>query len=132
MDRPRLAFVVAVDVILMGLLVLAQQPTTPPPVPDTAVLDARIGPCSADFTVRDESGAPVYAATIHVRVRYGFWNIKRSDLEVGTNADGRARIEGLPDKARPLRYDITFGEKKGTAMQDLSTTCHGRYDVALK
>jgi hypothetical protein len=114
------------------VFVLAQQPAAPPAVPDTAVLNARIGRCSADFTVKDESGAPIYAANIHVRVRYGFWNIKRSDLEVGTNTDGRARIEGLPDKARLMHYDITRGDKKGTVTQDVSTTCRGIYDVSLK
>jgi hypothetical protein len=111
---------------------LAQQPAAPAAVPDTAVLDARIGPCTAEFTVKDESGAPVYAAMIHVRVRYGFLNIKRADLEVGTNGDGRARIDGLPEKARVLQYDIKRGAQKGTAMQDVSMTCHGTYVVALK
>ena len=71
------------------------------------MIDARLGSCAADFTVTDASGAPVYAATVHVRIRYGFMSVKRMDLEVGTNSDGKARVEGLPEKAKPLVYDVT-------------------------
>src|SRR5581483_6702241 len=95
---------------MLGLAagVLFQQPGgAPKPVP-VPILDAKLGTkCSADFTVNDEEVKPVYDATVHVRVRYGFAGIKRSDLEVGTNSEGKARIQGLPDKAKPLAYDIT-------------------------
>ena len=99
--------------------------------PDLAVINARLGSCAADFTVTDASGAPVYAATIHVRIRYGFMSVKRMDLEVGTGSDGKARVEGLPEKAKPLVYDVTKDNLKATVEQDLSTTCSGRYQVTL-
>jgi hypothetical protein len=54
------------------------------------------------------------------------------DLEVGTNSDGKARVEGLPTKARPLLYDVTKDTLKATAEQDLEATCNGTYAVALK
>ena len=109
-------------------VVLAQTPVEP----ELAVIDARLGDCSADFTVKDADGKPIYAAVIHVRVRYGFMSIKRMDLEVGTNSNGRARVAGLPAKAKPLTYDITKADKTTTAQQDVVTACQAKYDVSLK
>ena len=100
--------------------------------PDLAAINARLGTCAADFTVTDASGAPVYAATVHVRIRYGFMSVKRMDLEVGTSSDGKARVEGLPEKAKPLVYDVTKDNLKAMVEQDLSTTCRGTYPVTLK
>jgi DNA-binding beta-propeller fold protein YncE len=99
---------------------------------DLAVISARLGNCSADFTVTDAGGAPVYAATVHVRIRYGFMSLKRMDLEVGTGSDGKARVEGLPEKAKPLVYDITKDSRKAMVDQDLATTCRGTYPVTLR
>ena len=62
------------------------------------MLDAKLGVCSAEFTVKDATGAPVYLALVHVQVRYGPLNVKRMDLEVGTNVAGKARIKGLPER----------------------------------
>jgi hypothetical protein len=116
----------------LALSVWAQQPTPAPKEPDLAVISARLGDCSAEFTVRDEDRQPVYAAVVHVRIRYGFLSLKRMDLEVGTNSEGRARVEGLPAKARPLVYDVSHDDKKATVTQNLETTCRERYDVSLK
>jgi hypothetical protein len=103
-----------------------------PAEPELAVISARLGDCSADFTVTDGDGKPVYAAVIHVRIRYGFMSIKRMDLEVGTNSDGKARVEGLPAKAKPLTYDVTKADKTTTVQQDLATACQAKFDVSLK
>jgi hypothetical protein len=82
--------------------------------------------------VTDQDDKPVYAATIHVRIRYGFMSLKRMDLEVGTNSDGEARVEGLPDKAKPLTYEISRADRKATVEQDLSNACRASYEVSLK
>ena len=111
--------------------VLAQQPAEAPK-PEVAVLKAGLGSCAADFAVKDAGGKPVYAATIHVRVRYGAFGIKRSDLEVGTNADGVARIEGLHDKAKPFTYDIKKAGKKAAADQNVASNCQAKYEITLK
>jgi hypothetical protein len=108
----------------------AEAPATKPL--EVTTLDAGLGPCSAEFTVKDIDGKPVYNATIHVQVRYGFLGVKRMDLEVGTNGDGRARIIGLPDSARPLVYEVGKDETTATAGQDLEKTCKGSYDLTLK
>ena len=73
----------------------------------------------------------MYLATIHVRLRYGFMSLKRMDLEVGTNSDGKARVEGLPAKARPLNYEIVKDSTRRIVTQDLSTVCNGTYAVSL-
>ncbi|MGE3402524.1 MAG: hypothetical protein AB7K63_08065 [Vicinamibacterales bacterium] len=108
---------------------LAQAPAQPPV--DVPVLKAGLGECSADFTVTGADGKPVYLATIHVRLRYGFMSLKRMDLEVGTNSDGKARVEGLPARARPLNYEIVKDSTRRIVTQDLSTVCNGSYSVAL-
>ena len=110
---------------LLGVAPQAAQQEVP-------VLKANLGgDCSADFVVRQD-GQPVYNATIHVKVRYGAFSLKRSDLEIGTNSDGKARVEGLPAKARPLAYDVTRDSRKAAVEQDVAKTCHAMFDVALK
>ena len=114
---------------LIAALLGAPQAQSSQEVP---VLKANLGgDCSADVVVRQD-GQPVYNATIHVKVRYGAFSLKRSDLEIGTNSDGKARIEGLPAKAKPLAYDVHKDDKKAAIEQDVTTTCHATFDVALK
>src|SRR5262245_35232793 len=84
----------------------AQAPAPPSTPPELPVLNARLGGCTAEFVVKNAEGAPVYLAIVHVNVRYGPMNLKRMDLEVGTNSEGKARIKGLPDKAKAMTYDI--------------------------
>ena len=114
--------------VLSAVTLAAQSPADP----QLAVISARIGDCSADFTVKDVDGKPIYAATVHVRIRYGFMGVKRMDLEVGTNSEGRARVEGLPAKGTPLTYDISQADRKGTVTQDLATSCRAKHEVSLK
>ena len=118
--------------VMMLAAAFAQQPAATPEL-EIPVLDARLGgDCSADFTVKDAAGKPIYAAAIHVRVRYGFLGIKRADLEVGTNSDGKARIAGLSTKSRPLVYRIEESELESTAEQDVKTSCRATFEVTLK
>jgi len=118
--------------IALAAVALVQQPAAEAPKPELAVISARQGACSADFTVKDSDGKPIYAALIHVRIRYGFMSLKRMDLEVGTNSDGRARVEGLPSRAKPLTYEIWKADKKTSVEQDFSRNCDATYDVSLK
>lgn len=96
------------------------------------VLKAGLGSCSADFTVTDVDGKPVYLAVVHVKIRYGAMGLKRMDLEVSTNAEGKARVEGLPAKARPLVYDIQKDNKKVIAQQNLAKECQKTLAVSFK
>jgi hypothetical protein len=100
---------------------------------DVTLMKANLGgSCSADFTVNDEAGKPVFGALVHVLIRYGFAGVKHADLEVGTSSQGKARIEGLPNKARPMTYDIKKDDKKAEVMQDVSAMCHATFEVSLK
>ena len=118
---------------MLALTTLAILLAQTPKPPDVTVMKAALGgSCSADFTVKDADGKPVYAAMVHVKVRYGFAGVKRADLEVGTSSEGKARIEGLPDKARPMTYEIKKDEKKIEVTQDVADMCHAMFDVSLK
>jgi hypothetical protein len=117
--------------VAMAAALLAQQPAEGAKA-EIPVLKAGLGSCSADFTVKDASGKAAYSATIRVRIRYGMMGVKRMDLEVSTNSDGKARIEGLPSKARPLTYDIEKSGETATVEQDLATSCQMSTEVSLK
>ena len=99
---------------------------------EVPVVDGGIGPCRADFTVRDEAGKPIYNATIKVTLRYGIFNKRKMDLEIGTNSDGKARIIGLPDSPRkPLEFQIKSGTVSKSVEDDPSANCTAVYEVTL-
>ncbi len=118
--------------IIMLLLsvapLLAQTPADPHSVP---VVDADLGSCSADFTVADTDGKPVYNAKIEVRVAYGRFH--RMDLEVGTNIDGKARFAGLPaNPKRGFLFQASQGDRTGNAFQDPSAKCKAEFSITLR
>jgi len=97
------------------------------------VVDGGIGPCSADFTVTDAAGAPVYAAKIRVHIAYGFMSAHKLDLEVGTNSDGKARFMGLPDHLkRGLYFEASETDRTAEAFDDPAITCKAQFTVALR
>jgi len=100
---------------------------------DVPVIKGDLGPCSADFTVLDSNNKPVYNAKVHVTILYGFMNKRKSDLEIGTNSDGKARLEGLPDKLKkpPLEFKIRGGDLQKSVTQDPATDCHASFNVQL-
>jgi hypothetical protein len=97
------------------------------------VIDGAIGPCSADFTITDTAGAPVYAANIQVHIAYGFMYLHKLDLQVGTNAGGHARFTGLPDRTKQgLFFRASEGAREGSAFDDPAKTCKAEFTVALQ
>ncbi len=122
-------------VLLATLSVSALHAQTAPPVdPKTVpVIDAALGPCSADFTVKDAAGAPVYNAKISVHIAYGFMNLHKLDLEVGTNAAGKARFTGLPDKTRQgLFFQASEGGREASVFDNPAITCKKEFTVTLE
>lgn len=100
--------------------------------PEVPVVDGKVGSCKADFTVKDEAGKPIYNATIKVTLKYGLFNKRRMDLEIGTNSDGKARIIGLPDSPRkPLEFQIKSGTITKSVEDDPYTNCTAVYEVTL-
>jgi hypothetical protein len=108
----------------------AQTAADPNSIP---VIDGGIGPCSADFTITDAAGAPIYAATIRVHIAYRFLSAHKLDLEVGTNAAGKARFIGLPDKSKQgFFFRASQGNLEGSAFVDPAKTCKATLTIALE
>ncbi len=96
------------------------------------VIRGELGPCSADFTVTDSEDKPLYNAKIHVTIRYGFLSKRKAELEIGTNSDGKARIEGLPGKVkRPLEIKVSHGQDTKVIVHDPSLECQANLSVTL-
>ena len=100
---------------------------------DVPTISGGMGPCTADFTVVDTSNKPVFDAKIHVKVKYGFMSKRDTDLEVGTNSDGKARMEGLPEKLKkpPMEFTIRSGDATKSVANDPAVECHPTFTVSL-
>jgi len=97
------------------------------------VIDGAIGTCSANFTVTDDNAAPVYDAKIRVHIAYGFMYMRKMDLEIGTNIDGKARFTGLPARTKDgLAFQASKADRAGTAFVDPSTNCKADLTVVLQ
>jgi hypothetical protein len=100
------------------------------PVP---VVDAGRGGCSVDFRVTDSNKQPIYHATVYVKIKYGFLGLRRMELQVDTNADGRARVTGLSSQTRkePLSFRIWYHDAAKTVLHYPAVDCNKHYDVTL-
>ena len=128
----RLSYTHAVFIPIIALaLTLAPQPAQAS-TQDVPLLNVGLGYCSASFTVKSADGSPTYSAVIHTKMRYGLMGLKRMDLELSTNSDGKATIKGLPAKARPLAYEIYKNSQRAAVEQDLASKCESVFDVSLK
>ena len=120
--------------VILGLTAWAHSSPKPAEV-QVPVIKGEVGTCTADFTVRDSDNKPLYDAKIRVSIRYGFMGQKKTDLEIGTNSDGKARFEGLPDLRKkpkgPFEYQIRSGDLSKTVVQDPQVQCEGKFDVVM-
>jgi hypothetical protein len=115
----------ALFLFFCGGLVAAQLPQIPS-------VDGGLGSCRADFTVKDGSDKPIYNAKIHVLIKYGFFSKRKTELEVGTNSDGKASVTGLPNMPKkPLEFTIKSGTISKNITEDPSDNCNAKFDVAL-
>ncbi len=95
-------------------------------------VNAAIGPCSVEFTVNDADGKPVYDAKIRTHIAYGFMSVRKMDLEVGSNADGKARFDGLPQKLRdPLWFRARRGAAEGSASYNPAKNCQAEHAIVI-
>jgi hypothetical protein len=122
--------------LIAAALSISAAAQTSPAQPDpksVPVVDGGVGPCSADFTVNDEAGKPVYAAKIKVHIAYGFMYARKLDLEVGTNIDGKARLTGFPERVKNgLFFEASEGDRTAEAFDDPATTCKAQFTVVLR
>jgi hypothetical protein len=110
----------------------AQSNPTPDPkaVP---VIDAGIGPCTADFIINDANGAPVYAAKVKVHIAHRWMNLHKLDLEIGTNVDGKARFTGLPDRIKHgIYFHASEGNRTGEAFDDPANNCKAQFGITIR
>jgi hypothetical protein len=132
-DRNKIALSIAFLLAMLSFPSPQAQTTSSADPKSVPVIDGGIGPCSADFTVTDVTGAPVYDAKIRVHIAYRFMNAHKLDLEVGTNAAGKARVTGLPEKTKQgLVFHASEGNREGSAFDDPAKTCKADLTIALE
>ena len=110
----------------------AQTQTTASNAPAPPKIDGGVGACRANFTVRDGENKPIYNAQITVQLRYGFMNMRKTDLQIGTDSNGKANFTGLPNfPKKSLVFHIKTGNVSKTVTDDPSTNCSATYDVVF-
>ena len=120
--------------LIFSSLSALQAQTNPSADPNSIpVVDAGLGSCSVDFITTDEAAKPLYDAKIRVHIAYGFLSAHKLDLEVGTNAAGKARFTGLPSKTKQgLFFQASQGDREASAFDDPAKTCKAALTVVLQ
>ena len=123
--------------VLCSILVAApllSRAQAPAPNEKVPVIQGGAGPCSPELTVIGADGKPVYAATVKVHIAYGFGDMRRLDLEAGTNSEGKVKFAGLPARVQrpPLEFHASKDEFEGVAAFDPSTECQAKHDITLE
>lgn len=109
-----------------------QNPSSSDPNSVTEI-DAGLGPCSADFTINDSSGSPIYNAKIRLHIAYGKFNFHKLDLEAGTNSAGKARFIGLPDKSKEgLFFWASAGAHETSVFDNPTQTCKKDFTLIVE
>lgn len=124
---------IAVVVLTFATLGLAQStnaPAQPQPVP---AVDGALGPCSVEFTTKDGNGNVIGGSTLRLHLAYGFAGVRRLDLEVTANADGKAKFTGLPDNLKKGLFFRGFkDDREGTAFYDPKKNCNAQHTMVLE
>src|SRR5260221_2567780 len=112
----------------------AQQPAQPQQADDVPVTDGGAGPCSVEFTVTDADAKPVFSTLINVHIAYGFAGVRKLDMGVYTNAQGRGKFIGIPATVRkpPLEVRATKGTLAGVATMNPALEGQGKGDIVLQ
>jgi hypothetical protein len=99
---------------------------------DVPVVKGGAGSCAADFVVKDASGKGIYDAKIEIHIKYRAFGLHRLDATVGTNSDGKARIEGLPERIKKTaEFKVSHGGQSKTLPFDPESDCHPHPEVVL-
>lgn len=123
------AFLVILAGGLAGTSIGAQQTPKSAQVP---IVKGGAGPCSANFTVHNASGKGVYNAKINIEIKYGFMGLRKLDLTVGTNYDGKARVEGMPSRIKGLaEFRISHGDQYRLVSFDPLSACNSSHQVVF-
>ncbi|MGH9715310.1 MAG: hypothetical protein ACRD4R_01055 [Candidatus Acidiferrales bacterium] len=118
--------------LVMGLVGFCARATFAANQPDVPTVDAGIGSCRADFTVKDSTAKPLYNAKIKTTIRYGFMNLRKAQLEAPTNTNGEARFTGLPNfSKKPLKFVISSGTVSKTVTDDPTSDCNANFHLTM-
>lgn len=120
--------------ILLCLLLALSFPLSAQSADKPAVVDGGLGRCSLEVTVLGPDSKPVYGASVKVHIAYGFGGFHKLDLEVGTDAAGKAKFTGLPERVRrpPLEFDASKDDLSGTLNYDPATECVAMHNITLQ
>lgn len=120
--------------ILLCLLLALSFPLSAQSADKPAVVDGGLGRCSLEVTVLGPDSKPVYGASVKVHIAYGFGGFHKLDLEVGTDAAGKAKFTGLPERVRrpPLEFDASKDNLSGTLNYDPATECVAMHNITLQ
>ena len=124
---------VAIFLLLAGGALAQQVQKTPDELARSVpVIDGGAGPCSLELHVTAE-GKPIYAATIKVRIAYGFVGTRKLDLQAATNIDGKVKFTGIPEKVKkpPLQFKASAEKLTGMVEYDPATECQAQHELAL-
>jgi hypothetical protein len=140
MNRKRRAlYFVLLFVSTAGFLTLAGAQQTTPADASSAphkvpAIDGGLGRCVLELTVTTPDGKPADAATVKIRIAYGFAGIRKLDLEAGTNVDGKVKFTGLPARVRqpPLEFHASKDQLEAVATFDPSAECHAERKISLE
>ena len=121
--------------LVASITVFARVTPSRPQTPGSAdipVVKGGAGSCTAEFVISDSSGKGVYDAKIGIQIKYGFMGLHKLDLMVGTNFDGKARVEGLPEQFKgSAEFKVSHGDKSKSVPYDPQANCHARHEVVL-
>src|SRR6185369_5806733 len=100
---------------------------------DAPKISADLGSCSADFHVVDVAGKPIYNARVHTLIRSGAFGMRKLDLEIRTDSDGKASIINLPEVSkRPIMFEVSNGTLTNSVAFEPDKQCRAKYEVSLK
>jgi hypothetical protein len=130
-----LLVVLLTSLIVASISIFAVSSFSAPQAPGSAdipVVKGGAGTCSADFVVTDPSGKGIYDAKIRILIQYRFMALHKLDLTVGTNYEGKARIEGLPEQIKKTaEFKISHGGQSKSLSFDPEDNCHPKLEVVL-
>jgi hypothetical protein len=96
-------------------------------------VDGGLGSCSVEFTTKDGNGNIIGGATLRLHLTYGFAGVRRLDLEVTTNTDGKAQFTGLPDNLKKGFFFRGFkDDREGTAFYEPKKNCKAQHTMVLE
>ncbi len=124
---------IAFRIFLLAPVCCQAQTTAPVDSKTVPVIDGGIGPCSADFTVIDNAGAPIYAANIRSTSPTDSCTSTSWTCKSAPTPAGKARFTGLPDRTKQgLFFRASEGGREGSAFVDPAKTCKADLTITLE